>query len=449
MKAFFSITLTILLILSVVAMATRSPDPGGPGRTTLVWATDNNPVRARQVELFNELNPDLFVVIDPMNAAREKVIVQSIGGVGPDLFDSFGYDSLTAFVNSGVAWDITDKLAEAGIDPQDDVWEVALSSFIRDGRVYGFPANVNADAIWFNKDMFDEAGVPYPRPGWTWPEVVETAKKLTKRDARGRPEQFGLYFSFDAWQSVLRSFGGRLWSEDGTQTMLDTPEAREALTTLQDLMYKHRVTPSPQEEAALTSQGGWGSGNLTFLMSGRVAMAFGGRWWLNLLRKDAPDMRLGVVEMPYPRRATLVGGARCVLVNSRSPRREAAVRFVKYLASEEYNRLLNDQADALAPMKRFSQGPRFELNPEYPEEDFNLVWRSVVEKATPEEVNPFVKGAELTPLNQQIDLMKSGLKDVPTALRDATRNMNARIRRQARIRPDLKKLWIERTGEQP
>lgn len=449
MKGFFAISLLILAALSLYAVGTRSAPPGAKGKIHLVWATDNNPVRTGQVDLFNKLNPDLYLTIDPINNAREKVIVQSIGGVGPDLFDTYGYDSLTAFVNSGVAWDLTEPLKAKGIEVEKMIWPVGISSCVKNGRTYGFPANVNADAIWYNKDLFDKAGVPYPRPGWSWAELIETAKKLTIRNGRGQAQQFGIYFSFDAWRNVVRSFGGREWSEDGTESLIGSPEAIEGLTMLHSLMYVHKVAPSPQDEAVLSTQGGWGSGNINFLIGGRVAMAFGGRWWLNSIRPSAPNLRLGVVEMPYQRVKTVLGGARCVLVNSKSPKREAALRFIEFLAGPEYNRLLNDQADALAPVKSFSEGPRFLLNPQYPKEDFNEVWRSAVSKSTPEEINPFVKGAELAPLNQQIDLIKGNLKPPAEAARDAQTNMNERIRRQARIRPDLNKLWVELKGSQP
>ncbi|MFN3730121.1 MAG: ABC transporter substrate-binding protein [Fimbriimonadaceae bacterium] len=449
MRWIFGGAFLVLMVLSIVAWRIAPEPPGGPDKVTLVWATDNNPVREAQVALFNKLNPDLHLTIDPVNNAREKVIVQSIGGVGPDLFDTYGFESLRAFVNSGVAWDITDPLREEGIIVEDLIWPVGVSSCVMSGRTYGFPANVNADAIWYNKDLFDEAGVPYPRPGWTWEELIETGKKLTQRDANGRPVRFGLYFSFDAWQNIVRTFGGQLWEDGGTRCVIDSPDAVEGLQMLQDLMYTHRVVPSPQEEATLSTQGGWGSGGITFLMGGRVAMAFGGRWWLNLIRKEAPNLRLGVVELPFTKRNSVVGGARCVLVNSKSPKRDYALRFIKFLSGPEYNQLLNDQADALAPVKSYSFTERFLHNPEWPDEDYNAVWREVVSKSTPEEVNPFVKGAELGPLNQQLDLIKANLKPAPAAARDAAKNMDDRIRRQARMRPELAELYQQLTGVAP
>ncbi|MCX7799574.1 MAG: sugar ABC transporter substrate-binding protein, partial [Fimbriimonadales bacterium] len=348
MKLAFAVIGLVLVLLSIYAYKSL-PDPNPPGKTRLVWVTDNNPVRAEQVALFNRLNPDLELVIDPANTDQQKVIVQSIGGVGPDLFDTYGRESAEAYVASGIAWDITDEMLKAGIDVPKIIWPVAVPSCVVNGRVYGFPCNVNANAIWFNKDVFDRAGVPYPKPGWTWDEFIETAKKLTIRDERGRAKQFGLYWDWNATRDLIYQHGGRYFNETATVCTLDTPEAIAGMRLSHDLMYRHRIAPTPNEEAALSTQGGWGSGGITFLMSGRVAMAYGGRWWLNLMRKQK-GLRLGVVEIPYAKERVTVGGARCTFVNKNSPNREKALRFIKFLASREYNELLNDQADALAPV---------------------------------------------------------------------------------------------------
>lgn len=463
MKQFFAISLALMTILSVAAWLLTPASQGTKGQTHIVWATDNNPVRQAQVDLFNKLNPDLILTIDPMNANREKVIVQSIGGVGPDLFDSYGYESLRAFVNSGVAADVSQELGETGLDIEKDVWPAALPSFVLKGKAYGFPANVSANAVWFNKNHFDEAGIPYPKPGWTWDELVRIAAQLNKKDSRGKRVRFGFYFTFDNWPDILRTFDAWQWSDDGVRCTLDSPQAIEAFQLLQDMMYKHKIAPSPQDEASLSTQGGWGSGGLPFLISERVSMAFGGRWWLNLIRKEelarrarqakgekvGPPLRLGVLELPYAHKASVVGGARCVLVNGKGRNKEAAIRFIKFLAGPDYNALLNDQADAIAPVISFSETERFLKNPEWPDEDYNHIWRETLRKATPDEINPFVKGTDLAPINQQLDLIKGGLKPAKEALQTAAKNMTARIRRQAGLNPLLCQLYEERTGQKP
>jgi multiple sugar transport system substrate-binding protein len=451
MKTFFAATFVVLIALSIAAWRMIPPPPGGT-RITLVWTTDQNPTREAQVGLFNKLNPDLYLTIDPNNRDQQKVIVQSIGGVGPDLFDTFGKQAIKDYVNAGIAWDLTDFLKERGIEPAKLIWPVAVGSCMFQDRVYGFPCNVNAGAIWYNKDIFDEAGVPYPKPGWSWADLISTAQKLTTKGPDGRPDKFGFYWEWVGWNGrndLIYTFGGQVFSENGTRCLIDSPECVSALTLAQDLMYKYKVSPSPVQEAALTTQGGWGSGGITYLMSGRVAMAVGGRWWLNLIRKEKPDLNLGAVEMPYEKTSDVVGGARCTVVNANSPRREAAARFIAFLASPEYNRLVNDQADAIAPVISESFTDRFLHNPDWPKEDYNVVWRNVVKQARPDEVNDYLRGSELGPIQTQMDLIRANQKDPASALRDAAIDANERIRQNARNRPALRELYVKATGEQP
>lgn len=447
MKAAFLAMFVVLAVLSLIAGVTIPPPPGG-NRTTLVWSTDNNPVRKDQADLFNRLNPDLYVTIDPNNTDQQKVIVQSIGGVGPDLFDSYGAGSLLSYVRSGVAMDVTLPLKSKGIDPVRDIWKVGLDSCMMDGRIYGFPANTGGSAIWFNKSVFDRAGVPYPKPGWSWSDLIATAQKLTIRDARGRAKQYGLYWDWNSTYDLVYQFGGRQFTPDGTRCLLDSPEAIAGIQLSHDLLYKYKVAPSPVEEAALSTNGGWGTGGITYLMGGRVAMAYGGRWWLNLMRQDK-TVRLGCIEIPYQKVPVTVGGSRVTLVNYRGKNIDAALRFIEFLTSREYNELVNKQADAMASVKKYCYTDEFLHNPEHPEEDYNAIWRRAVERAIPAEVCPYLPGSEMAPITDQIDLIKNDVKPVPQAMREAVKNANARILRNARIRPYLHDMYVRATGREP
>jgi hypothetical protein len=102
MKYFFSVTFLVLIALSVVAWS-LTPHPEAEGKTPLVWVSDDNPARRGQIALFNRLHPDFHLRLDPSNTGMAKVIVQCIGGVGPDLFDCYGGSQLSAYVKAGIA----------------------------------------------------------------------------------------------------------------------------------------------------------------------------------------------------------------------------------------------------------------------------------------------------------------------------------------------------------
>jgi multiple sugar transport system substrate-binding protein len=437
MKHLFAIALVVMGILSIVAWAIR-PRPVADGKVGLAWVSDDNPARREQIAVFNRLHPDLHLDLDPTNGGMEKVIVQSIGGVGPDLFDCYSGFELSAYVRSGIAWDVTDPLAKAGIDVRRDVWSAAWPNVLYEGRTYGFPTNACANALWINKDLFDACGVPYPKGPWTWEEFIPVAQKLTVRDASGRVRHFGLLCDWWNWPEFILQWGGRLYSENGTRCVVDSPEASAAIQFMQDLIYKYKVMPSPVEEAAMSSAGGWGSGSITFFGGGKGAMATGGRWWLCTLR-TYEKLRLGAVESPHQKRRVFRGYGRATLVNRASPRREEALAFIKYMAGKEYNDLINHQADSLAPVIRFAYGPEYLHDPAYPAEDFNAVWREVLELSEPDPICPFINGNTAGRIfTKQMDLVKNGQKSGEEAMKAAARLINEEIQKTLQIDPELR-----------
>ncbi|MBI5091824.1 MAG: extracellular solute-binding protein [Candidatus Hydrogenedentes bacterium] len=240
MKYVFAGSFLAMIALSAVAWwwQPREVDE----RIPLVWCCDDAPIRREQIALFNQLHPKYRLMLDPQNGQLEKVIVQSLAGVGPDIFDCYYGWGLDAFVRSGIALDCTDEFARRGTDI-DEVWPCVKKLSVYEGRVYGHPGNAHAPAVWFNKQLFDEAGVPYPSPDWTWDDFIEIAKRLTKRDERGRPLQLG-FIGYWEWKSVVSEWGGHIFNPEGTRCLLDSPEAIAALQFMQDLTYKHHVAPS-------------------------------------------------------------------------------------------------------------------------------------------------------------------------------------------------------------
>ncbi|MCX6358632.1 MAG: extracellular solute-binding protein [Armatimonadetes bacterium] len=445
MRVFFAVTFVVLIGLSLLAWSIR-PNVAEPGKTALTWVSDDNPARREQISLFNRLHKDLTLRLDPNNTGMEKVIVQSLAGVGPDLFDCYDTFQLSAYVKSGIAWDVTDELAKLGLDPAKQTWKAVQADSIYEGRAYGFGNNVGADAVWFNKSIFDREGIPYPKGPWRWPEFIKLAQRLTHRDANGRATQFGFMCEWWQWLHFVYQFGGRVYSEDGTRCVVDSPETVAAVQLLYDLIYKYKVMPSPVEEAAMATQGGWGSGTITRFGADKGAMALGGRWWLCTLR-DYKGLRLGVVECPYSVKRVFRGYGKGTLINKNSPHRQEALKFLIYQAGRDYNQLISDQADALGPVVKFAYEPRYLMNPKHPEEDYNVVWRDALERATPDQYSPFINGqVALRLLNKQLDLVKNNQKTAKEAMRDAALQLNREIARGLEQDPELARRYRETTG---
>lgn len=428
MKFVFLCLFAIMTLLSLVAWLWQPGDDDD--RTALVWAVDDNPMRRRQIELFNELHPEYNLMLDPQppsTAGLEKVIVQCLAGVGPDVFDCYNASQLSAYVRAGIARDVTEELSARGVTPN-SVWPALRPLIVLDDRMYGFPGNANAHAVWFNKTLFDRAGMPYPRAPWSWEDFIETAKKLTIRNARGQPVQFGFIGYWD-YKAALYQWGARIFTPAGTRSALDSPEATAAMQFMEDLIFVHGITPSLDEEKSLATAGGWGTGPITLFGDERGAMAIGGRWWLCILRHDDyAHLELGAVDMPCGPSCTIPGGGRSTLVNARSENQEGALLFLEYLHSAEWNNLINQQADALAPVIEYNYTEDFLYNPDHPEEDYNDVWRTALENAVPEDISPYINGQKVERiLLKQTDLVRAGGKSGPAAMKTAAREINLGI----------------------
>ncbi len=381
----------------------------------------------------------------------EKIIVQSLAGVGPDCFDCYTPVQAVAYVRSGIAWDITDELAKMGIDVRKETWAAVHPDCILDGRVYGFPVNAAVNAIWYHKDLLAAAGVTLPKGAWTWKQMVPLAEKLTNRDADGHVTQWGLFVDWDSnYKQFILQWGGHLYTKGGTQSTIDSPECIAAVQFMHDLIYRYKVSPRPGDEEAMSTAGGWGSAagsSMTFFGAKKGAMALGGRWWLCRLReKDFSNLQLGAVESPYGKIHKFLGYGKATMINRNSPHRYDALKFLAYLHSEPYNKLINHEADGVCPVKKYVQGDDFLHDPDYPKEDFNEVWRDAMEVAVPEESSPFINGSVADRhIKKQLDLIRSNSKPVAAALHDAAAIINETIAENIKRSPELRERYEKLT----
>jgi len=149
----------------------------------------------------------------------------------------------------------------------DDFYTGTLESYQWDGGIWALPTDVNFPLIFFDKDAFDEAGVPYPEMGWSWDDFVATAKTLTTREMDQAP-RWGFVQS---WPGHLPFIEGRVGplidnTTDPPTVRFDQPEVIEAVRWYTDLYRAHGIVPylkpagptaglSPSPEQSLIDDG--------------------------------------------------------------------------------------------------------------------------------------------------------------------------------------------------
>src|SRR5690606_3993660 len=89
--------------------------------------------------------------------------------------------NVTSYASKGVLKDLTGLIEDEGFDVN-QFTEAQLKNFEYDGKLYGLPRDNDTKVFFYNKKLFDEANLPYPEEGWTWNDLREYAKALTKEE---------------------------------------------------------------------------------------------------------------------------------------------------------------------------------------------------------------------------------------------------------------------------
>jgi multiple sugar transport system substrate-binding protein len=162
----------------------------------------------------------------------------------------------------------------------------------REGKLYGLPNTCQPGSvvIYFNQKMLQGEGVSATNPDWTPDEALTAARRLTK----GAGDVWGLGVDTAA-QGILawiQAFGGRWLSKDGKKAELNTPATRQALTYVQDLIQRNKVSPPP---------GAVQGGNIMGLLTGKVAMVIGSTSDATRLTSQT-DVTVGTTLIPRVRK---------------------------------------------------------------------------------------------------------------------------------------------------
>ncbi|MBK8046581.1 MAG: extracellular solute-binding protein [Anaerolineales bacterium] len=213
------------------------------------------------------------------------------------------------------------------------------------------PRDFQTIVLFYNKDLFDAAGVPYPTDDWTLQDLRDAAKKLTvDSDGDGVMDQWG--FSTDLWDMELSS-GAALWGNgaevlnaDRTQTLIGEPKARAAWQTISDMVLLDKSIPDPETAAQYGDA----------FAAGTAAMTTIGHWVVPEYAKLPFQWDVAAMPAGPEKRATSVNSAGFVLAkDSKNP--DAAWKFVEFASSEA-----GQQSDrlgfALCPCSRASPKAR-------------------------------------------------------------------------------------------
>lgn len=339
------------------ATASMAPSSSAPGNsaptgetepvTLTFWGWEASDFEAKSIQAgidaFEEIYPWISVdyMTVPSSDYHTKLKTALATNGGPDVF-YLDATQVNDFVSAGLLMEITDL---AG-DFLDDMTKASLEkvSFTgEDGKthIYGLDVCNVGPVIFYNVDLFDEAGVEHMpttmEDRWTWDEFLANMQTLTKNDANGNAqygtcnweEQYSLY----VLQEMLELNGTSWYNEDMTQAVnVDSPESVEVLNNIKDLRVKYGVAPDPNAAGSDT-----GNSPTAMFLTGQVASIAIGSYALQEISNS--DINYGVGLFPTFGKddsdAFIVSAdMKALNVNTEHP--EEAILLAEYMSSTDF-----------------------------------------------------------------------------------------------------------------
>ncbi|MBA2874279.1 ABC transporter substrate-binding protein [Thermaerobacillus caldiproteolyticus] len=296
---------------------------------------------------FEAKHPDIKVKLEVISEQYMDVIkTRLIGGEGPDVFYLDAFEA-PALIETGVLEPL-DKYVTDDFDIN-DFEKPLLDAFKgKDGKIYGFPKDYSTLALFYNKKMFQEAGVDVPK---TWDELREAAKKLTKgTKVYGlgvAPELARLYY-------IAESKGGKVVTDN--KASFADPKVVEALQPIVDMHLKDKSAAQPSEAGA-----GWGG---EMFGQGKAAMVIEGNWAIPFLQDTFPNLEYGTAEIPTinGKKATMAYTVAYVM-NKDSKKKKAAWELISYLTGKEGMKTWTSKGYALPTRKSVAAELGYDKDP--------------------------------------------------------------------------------------
>ena len=263
----------VLLGLTAVALLVSPAPAAAQARISFMVFGDAAEKAAyeRLVTEFTRRSPHVHVTLVHIPGAgdyRKRLGVDFAAGAPADVI-LLSYRRYATFAAKGVLEPVGPYLARSGVIREDDFYPQAMDAFRWHGVLTCVPQNLSSLVVYYNKDLFERAGVPRPSDEWTWDDFLRAARALTspRRDQHGLGTEVSIFrLAPFVWQN-----GGQLVDDTvvPTRLTLDTPASREAVQWFVDLQVKHRVVPDAVEEKAESSESRFLNGRLAMLLNSR------------------------------------------------------------------------------------------------------------------------------------------------------------------------------------
>lgn len=290
----------------------------------IFWDSNQEPGLKAMADGFMKQNPGVKVTVEtvPWDEYWTKLQAAAQGGGMPDVVVMHP-DEVENYARGGMLMDLSDVLngevANASHFP-----DYVVNDFKIDDKCYGIPKDIGTLGLFYNKDLFDAAGVAYPTSDWTWDDLMEAAGRLTDKE-KGTygiaADNNGQNFYWNLiWQNE-----GEIWDDENNKCTLDAPETIEAMKYAVSFVEKG-YSPTPSDLANLTAD--------EYFESGKTAMNFAGSWMLTEYQ-NVEGLNFDVAELPTGKKKAVICSGMAFSVSASTKNPDAALKLAEYLGSEE------------------------------------------------------------------------------------------------------------------
>lgn len=315
-------TVGIAAVAALALSGCAAGDAADDGQVTITYtnfiSNDGNEENLQAiVDAFEEENPDITVEVTTLPYADYGTALQTdlAAGTVSDVFD-IEYANYAQYQANGV-------LAELPVEDPGAYRQSVLEAYQTDGVQYALPSSFSTVVLFYNRDLFDAAGLEYPTSDWTWAEEQAAAEQLT--DAAGGTWGDHQPVSFYEFYKVLAQNGGEFLNEDGTEVAFNSPEGVEAAEWL--VGKSGTVMPTIEE----------GQGTPDFdtklFTDGKLGMLHSGIWMFGAFAELPFGWDIAVEPGNAQQASALFSNA--VGVSAGSEHVEAAATFAEFLTSSD------------------------------------------------------------------------------------------------------------------
>ncbi len=355
------------IILSVVlGGCTALADSDPPTVTFMVFGDPpEQNVYKSIVAAFEAKHPDIQIELLGLPSKPDylaRLSADFAAGAPPDVF-LLNYRRLAQFHNRDAVEPLGPLLQESELIDENDFFNIATDAF-RDGQgtLVCIPQNISSQVVYYNKDIFDAAGMPYPPADWTWAEMREMALALTRpdTDSDGEPDQYGLGLepTLIRMAPFIWQNGGTLVDNEATPTTLtlDTPEAKEAMQFVINLAQIDEVVPNKTAEIMQAQD--------SRFMFGNIAMYVDSRRIVPTMREVA-EFEWDVAPLPRGKQVASILHSDGYCLSKAVSNKDAAWTFIEFAMSKEGQTLAAKLGRTVPSLKHLAASSAF-LDPNQP-----------------------------------------------------------------------------------